>query len=281
MNRSIVLLGVVLATWMAWYLNPETPNHTPVVVLAHPARANATAASVPQIMAYPRSVEAAPVTLSAPRAISAADSLAEQGRKEYTQSRAYRAFWNRRNDIWRKYHEEVNKPRFNQGLEPLPEPKVEPTPEERAAMISEFQAGIRELDKATTQQGYPSTDIVGLLGDLHEAGIAPIALGTKAFGVAARLGQAQADYQAKYVEELLERGCFGTAGYIMSMYVNKIAEALGDPGSMGYTHLNGQILALHAMERHYARASTEEATDAVVANLARQRAKSIPGCGFG
>ncbi len=281
MNRSALfvacLLGALAIALCQGYGETETVMSTGQ---SQVAIKRASASTVPSLMAYPRSVEETDVTVLSP-ATPGTDSMSAHGQREYKQSRAYQAFFDRRNKIWGKFWREVNDPRIDQGLEPLPGPEVEPTREERVSMISDFQAEIREIDEAAAQRGYPSQDVVALLVDLRDAGISLGELEFDSYKAIIRLGQAQADYQAKYVEQLLERGCFGTAGYIMSMYVNKIAEALDDPGSMGYTHLNGRITALHVMERSYATASTEEATNAVVANLARQRAKSLPGCGFG
>lgn len=278
-------LAALLGVW--WYASSEDEPERQVVA---PSRTELPASSALSLLNYgprtdPVQGETQLPALSRPALSGSSPAVAavsptDQERRGYKQSKTYKAFYFRKGEILSKFEREFNDSRIKQGLEPLPHPKVEPTPEERAAMIYEFQAGIRDIDAATTRQGYPS-NIEVLLVDLLDTGIAPTDLGMETFQAAVRLAQAQADHQAKYIQTLLDRGCFGTAGYIMGMYIHSIARGLGNTTNMGYEWLEAQIDAASAHERNlFRQAKGDEALRESVRIQAIQRAKVL-GCRYG
>lgn len=272
MKVFLTLVAIALGALVMWFgfFYEEPQPQSRVVVIANAWHTASAAQSFQRMEAVARASEVV-------RVASPATPSTDRGKcEEYKGRKAYLSFMERRNEMIGKYWREVNDPRVKQGLEPFPDPEVVPTPEERAAMLVEFGAALREIDKKFEEgchnQSGMNPIVIDLLGHLQNAGISAADLDEEAYRLAMKLGRAEADFHAKYVQTLLNRGCHGTALYVMDTVINQIADRLEHPASMGYIFLYSQIANIREAERHSAEAGTEEATEAAVENLRRQRA---------
>lgn len=268
MKAVIVSVVVALVAIVAWFASSDE-SRPQVVVLIHSIQQEEEVTVSPVPAPLPQ------IALPVSHAASVASASVEQSRyKEYMSPAAVRAFKNRRDKILEDHWKTVNVPRVNQGLEPLEPPKITPTAEEIAAMISGFQAKAREIAQQV-ENGFDN-NIGSVLWDLRDTGISVQQLDQKTVSLLNQLGQEKADKEAVFIRKQLEKGCPGSAGYMMDTVINQIAIGLEHPALMGYIGLYGDIRKIQETEWQYAAASTEQATRAVVHNLQRQRQ---PICG--
>ena len=281
MKAILISLISVSCAVLLWFVVSQEEPLPQVVVLPHPQAMPASAAL--SLMAYggqldlvstpPTLSDVAHVPVNTPALTS--DLPEEQSRyKEYKTPAAVQTFIKRRDKIIKEHWDTVNVPRLNQGLEPLDPPQVKPTPEEVADIISDLQAKVQETAN-DVQAGFHN-QVTRIIGDLRDVGINAVALGSESLELLIKIGQAQADFQSKYIEELLRKGCHGTAGYIMSTYIHQIAEGLGNTNNMGYQQLDDLIRAADMPYRMaWEQAGENEVLREAVRIADRQRIKAM------
>ncbi len=271
MNRSLIVLSTLVAALVTWfgffYEGPSSQSR--VVVISHPWH---TASAVQSNQQAEQEKRASVVAQPASSA-----ELPVQSKKSCEPSKAAEAFRDRRSKILMAFDKEINGPRKEQGLEPLDRPKVEPTSKEKAAIIREFQVRVQKFDPEDACLGPGNMDdrILHILSDIEDAGIKASDLGAESFQKLTRLGQKEADETVPNIQHFLDRGCYGTAGYIMDMYIHGIARGLGNTINMGYQNLDDEIKAQSTFYQ-----GDDETLREVSRIEYRQRAKAL-GCGMG
>lgn len=265
MKAIFVSVTVALVAIVSWFVSCDEPQPQ-VVLLSHPA-----ASAVPSALAYPRVEEVTPaetkaVATKVSSAASVAPVLSEQDRyKAYRSPKIVEEFIERRGRLQMEHRKKTGE-----------HVEVLPTVAEKATMIPLLQAKVQEV-AGDLQAGHYIT-IAEMFNDLRNAGVSADELGAKSLETLAYIGQQQADKQAKYITELLNRGCYGTARYIMNVFIYPIAEGLKSPNNMGYQSLDDRITTNSSHEYRGDDPALREAQR--LQTLQRIPALG-PGCGMG
>lgn len=269
--KVIVCGALVLLSGFLWWLSPDAPERERVTLSGDAFMRIHAPQSTPAVYILPadRAVDKPLVVTASATPESQVSNFREQKYKEYQDPPAFKAFELRRDKILDTHWKEANVPRLNQGLESIEPPKVLPTAEEKTAMIPELEAKVKEIAELLAQ-GF-NNQVGAFLWALRDIDVSILELDGRVVQTSNRLGQHEADEQASRIREALQRGCRGYAEYIMHTTIEQIAIGLAHPSNMGHAELLSHIKSLNHYERQYAAAGTEEATEAVMENLRRQR----------